>query len=73
MKPCKCLPPIENPTHRAFIATWGVCVYATGASIEDAIERVKAHAKKDRIPRERWTDLWVEDMTGSVIIQEEEK
>ena len=62
MKPCNCTPPVIDPQFRACIETGGIGIYSPGRTVEDAIQNVKRHAKKDRIPRREWVACWVEDM-----------
>ena len=67
MKPCGCLPAIDDPKFVAHIATGGICIYANGQTIQHAIDRVRQHAKHDKIPESRWIDIWVEDMNGCLV------
>lgn len=62
MKPCNCTPPVKDPRFKAFIATHGIGVWSAGSTIEDAIENVKKHAKKDGIGKRKWVWCWVEKM-----------
>lgn len=64
MKPCKCTPLVADPRFKAYIETGGIAVYSPGRTIEDAIENVKRHAKKDRIPQRDWRACWVEEIDG---------
>ena len=67
MKPCRCLPPVEDPRFRAHLASVGICLYSVGHTVEEAIRNLALHAKKDRIPRRAWHEAWVEDMRGLMV------
>jgi len=67
MKPCRCLPPVEDPRFRAYLATGGMGIYSPGHTVEEAIRNLARHAKRDRIPRRSWADAWVEDMRGKLV------
>ena len=62
MKGCNCTPPVEDPRFEAYIQTAGIGVFSRGHTIEEAVENVKKHAKKDRIPKRDWVACWMMKM-----------
>jgi len=66
-KMCRCLAPIEAPKFFSYIGTGGVCLYASGATVEDAVERGRQHAKVHGIPPHDWVEMWVENAAGEVV------
>jgi len=69
MKSCNCTPPVSDPKFRAHIATGGICIFSPGRTIDEALANVKAHAKKDKIPKPRWAEVWVENLDGDIVLK----
>lgn len=50
MRECRCHPKVPNATHRAWYEVGSGGVYSPGVGIDDAVRRVKIHARRDGLP-----------------------
>ena len=66
MKGCNCTPPVEDPRFEAHIMTGGIGIWSRGHTIEEAVENVRRHAKRDRIAKRDWVDCWVHRLADGV-------
>ena len=67
MRPCRCTPEVPDPKVRAVLGTPGICLYNPGRTEEEALANLRLHAKKDRVPRSRWVECWIEKLTGEFV------